>query len=149
MTPSGHHANMCSMERRDKPEQSKGWKSPTPQGLATRGGPESCVGVREGVGEALAGVLVGWAIDPRNQWHRGADAVMKCGRQHRRQRFRELSSDPARSKTPGMRGSSVRENREVLWSPVIVVDDLSAGMAGLVGGGLAGREENAQSGRPR
>src|SRR5918994_7566294 len=29
--------------------------------------PESCVGVREGVGEALVGVRVGWAIEPRNE----------------------------------------------------------------------------------
>src|SRR6266545_3310424 len=37
------------------------------EGVAIHGGPESCAGVREGVGEALAGVRVGWAIEPRNQ----------------------------------------------------------------------------------
>jgi hypothetical protein len=37
------------------------------EGVAIRGGPESCAGVREGVGEALAGVRVGWAMEPRNQ----------------------------------------------------------------------------------
>jgi hypothetical protein len=36
------------------------------EGLASHGGPESCVDVREGVGEALRGVHTGWAIEPRN-----------------------------------------------------------------------------------
>jgi hypothetical protein len=31
------------------------------EGVAIHGDPESCVGVREGVGEALTGVRVGWA----------------------------------------------------------------------------------------
>ena len=92
------------------------------EGVAIHGGPESCVGVREGVDEVLAGVHVGWAIEPRNPWSRGADAVMKGGRQHRRQRYRELSADPARSEILRMRGSSIRENGEVPWSPVPVDD---------------------------
>ena len=36
------------------------------EGLATHDDPESCAGVREGVGEALTGVRVGWAMEPRN-----------------------------------------------------------------------------------
>jgi hypothetical protein len=36
------------------------------EGVATHDGPESCVGVREGVGEALTGVHAGRAIEPRN-----------------------------------------------------------------------------------
>src|SRR5512144_1125510 len=36
------------------------------EGVAIHGGPEPCVGVREGVGEASVGVRGGWAIEPRN-----------------------------------------------------------------------------------
>jgi hypothetical protein len=119
------------------------------EGVAIHGGPESCVGVREGVGEALTGGSAGWAIEPRNPWSRGADAVAKGGRQHRRQRYRELPADPARSKTPGMRGSSVRENREVPRSPVAAGGVVSGMVDGTLCWLLVGREGNAQSGRPR
>jgi hypothetical protein len=37
------------------------------EGVAIHGGPESCVGAREGAGEALTGVRVGRAMEPRNQ----------------------------------------------------------------------------------
>jgi hypothetical protein len=89
--------------------------------VATHGGPESCVGAREGVREALTGVRAGWAIEPRNQRSVGADAVVVGGRPHRRQRFRELLADPARSKNLCMHGISLRENREVPRSPVRVM----------------------------
>jgi hypothetical protein len=36
------------------------------EGLAIHGGPESCVSDPRGRGEALTGVRVGWAIEPRN-----------------------------------------------------------------------------------
>ena len=48
------------------------------EGLATRGGPESCVASREGRGEALAGARAGRAIEPRNWQVRGAHAVSKA-----------------------------------------------------------------------
>jgi len=37
------------------------------EGVAIHDDPESCVYTREGVGEALAGVRAGWAMEPRNQ----------------------------------------------------------------------------------
>lgn len=43
------------------------------EGVATHDDPESCVGVREGAGKALTGVHVGRAIEPRNDFIRGAD----------------------------------------------------------------------------
>ena len=36
------------------------------EGVAIHDGPELCAGVREGVGEALTGVRVGSAMEPRN-----------------------------------------------------------------------------------
>jgi hypothetical protein len=45
------------------------------EGVAIHDGPESCVGVREGAGEALTGVRAGWAVEPRNAEVRGADAI--------------------------------------------------------------------------
>jgi len=83
------------------------------EGLAIHGGPEPCAGVREGGGEASVGARAGRAIEPRNLHVWGADAVLQCGRQHRRRRFREPSADPAGSKNLCMYGISGRENREV------------------------------------
>ena len=97
------------------------------EGVATRSGPESCVGVREDAGEALAGVRAGWAIEPRNQLSVGADVVVVGGRQHRRSRYRELPADPARSKNLCMHGISACENREIPWSPVLA-DDVPPGV---------------------
>jgi hypothetical protein len=97
------------------------------EGVAIHGGPESCVGVREGASEALTGVRAGWAIEPRNNGFRGADVVEMSGRQHRWQRYRELVADPARSKNLCMRGISMRENREVPWSPAQLDHGRAAG----------------------
>jgi hypothetical protein len=90
------------------------------EGLAIHAGPESCVRVREGVGEALTGVRAGWAIEPRKLNEvRGADAVTLGGRPHRQRRYRESLLDPARSKNLCTYGISMRENREVPRPPVL------------------------------
>jgi len=98
-----------------------GMREPYIEGVAIHGGPESCVGVCEGAGEALAGVRVGWAIEPRNQCVRGADVVKTGGRQYRRRRFREPLADPARSENLCMYGIFMRENREIPRSSVRVM----------------------------
>src|ERR687897_1515071 len=98
----------------------KGMREPDIEGVAIHGGPESCAGVREGVGEALTGVRAGWASEPRNQSVRGADAVTKGGRPHRRQRYRELLVDPARSMEPGhVRNLRAREQGDPMVARLV------------------------------
>ena len=87
--------------------------------LATYDGPESCVRIREGAGEALAGVRAGRVSSrvihaPRKaRVVRGAEAVEISRRPHRCCRIGEAAPDPARSKTPRMRGNISHGNREV------------------------------------
>jgi RNA-directed DNA polymerase len=88
------------------------------EGVASHGGPESCDGVREGVGEALTGVRAGWAIEPRNQGSGVPTRLMDAEGNIVGSVMRELSADPARSKNLCMYGISMRENREVPWSSV-------------------------------
>jgi hypothetical protein len=64
------------------------------EGLAIHGGPEPCVVVREGGGEASVGVRAGRAIEPRNLLVRGADVVLQGGRQHRRWRYSRAVGGP-------------------------------------------------------
>ena len=90
------------------------------EGLASYGGPESCVHIREGVGEALTGVRAGRVSSrvihaPRRELRvvRGAEAVGESRRPHRCCRYGEAASDPARSETPRTRGNISHGNREI------------------------------------
>jgi len=96
------------------------------EGVAIHDDPESCVVAREGGGEALTGARIGRAIEPRNHIFRGADAVSRCGRQYRQQRFRELLADLARSENLCMYGISMRENREIPRSPARLISGWAA-----------------------
>ena len=94
-------------------------KEPYSEEVATHTGPESCIVVRKGGSEALTGVRAGRVmsheINAPLRWEiQGADAVSECGRQHRVYRNREVHSDPAWSKTPGMYGNTLRGSREIL-----------------------------------
>ncbi len=115
------------------------------EGVAIHGGPESCVGVREGVGEALTGARVGGAIEPRNPWSRGADAVVKAEGNTGGSVMRELLLGPARSKNPGMRGNSIRENGEIPSLPAPVVDAPSLWVRGVAWRAALGRRGNAEA----
>ena len=119
------------------------------EGVAIHDGPESCAGVREGVGEALTGVRVGGVIEPRKALDRGADALKRGGRPCCRRRYRESPVGPARSEIPGTHGVSMHGNREIPRSPVGVGDAPPLVVRGVVGRRLAGRGGNASAGSPR
>ncbi len=71
-------------------------KEPHIEGVATHDGPESCVDVRKGVGEALTGVRVGEVLS-REIIPSGCRRGSGPGRQHGQARFREPLVGPARS----------------------------------------------------
>jgi len=96
------------------------------EGLATHGGPESCVDVPRGRGEALTGVRAGQAIEPRNRNDRGADAVQEAEGNTTGGAMREPLAGPARSENQGMRGTSMRENRESPCPPVRLISGRAA-----------------------
>jgi hypothetical protein len=90
------------------------------EGVAIHTGPESCMFVGNGEGEALTGVRAGQPlsreIDPpsRTRWPlHGADAVELSGRQNRERRYRETLLDLARSETLRMLASTLSGNREI------------------------------------
>ena len=85
------------------------------KGVATHFGPESCAGVREGVGEALTGerasrvlsreILLEFGVPPQSCYARGNTVLADK---------RKDSTDPARSETPCAHGSFSHGNREAL-----------------------------------
>lgn len=90
------------------------------EGLASYGGPESCVHTREGVGEALTGGRAGRVLSReihaprRTAWVvRGAEAVGVSRRQHRGRRFGKTHMGSARSETPCTHASTLFGNREI------------------------------------
>ena len=87
------------------------------EGVATHDGPESCVAVCEGGGEALTGVRAGRVLSREINLVRGADPLMMWGRQQPAVRKGKARWYPARSETPGMHGNNLRENREILQPP--------------------------------
>ena len=87
------------------------------KGLANHDDPESCGGARKGDGEALTGERAGWVLSREIEQVRDADPVRRRGRPQSAFRNGEGRWYPARSETPGMHGSNLRENREILRPP--------------------------------
>ena len=90
-------------------------RTPDIEGVATRDGPESCAGVREGGGEALTGGHAGRVSSLENLNVQGADAVEADGRQHGTARHGEHRPDPAWSKTSRTHASHLQGNRDIHW----------------------------------
>ena len=88
------------------------------EGVATHDDPESCVGARKDLGEALTGARAGRAIEPRNEQIGAPTRLDSTEGNTVRGVTREPRPGPARSKNLSMHGISMRENREVPWSPV-------------------------------
>ena len=72
---------------------------PYVEGIAGHDGPESCVGAREGGGEALTGGHAGRVLSREKLKVQGADAVETSGRQHGTARKGEFRPSPAWSET--------------------------------------------------
>src|SRR5215470_5010714 len=85
--------------------------------LATHNGPESCGSTRESAAEALTGESAGWVLSREKELDRDADPVGERGRQQPTSRKGEARRYPARSETPSLHGSNLRENREILRPP--------------------------------
>lgn len=102
-------------------------REPYIEGVATHDDPEPCACIREDVGEAWDRGTYGPGIEPRNAFFQGADAVKRGGRQHDRHRQRKMPISPARSETPRMYGTSLRENREVSRPSVAMVRRAASG----------------------
>lgn len=91
------------------------------EGVATHDDPEPCIDAREDVGEAWDRGTCGLGIEPRNASYRSADAVIRGGRQHGRDRHRKIATGSARSETPCTYGTSLHENREISGTPAAMV----------------------------
>ena len=87
------------------------------KGLANHDDPESCGGARKSDGEALTGESAGWVLSREIDSVRDADPVGVRGRPQPPHRIGKAWWYPARSETPGMYGSNLRENREILRPP--------------------------------
>jgi hypothetical protein len=87
------------------------------KGLANHDEPESCVAWSNPRGEALTGESAGWVLSREKSDDRDADPVGERGRPRSMSRIGEGHWYPARSEAPGMHGSNLRENREILRSP--------------------------------
>jgi hypothetical protein len=83
------------------------------EGLADHSDPESCTGIREGVGEALTGERAGQPLSCERLQSR-VPTRFETWKAARTGALSRASGRPGVVEDPGMRGSSLYGNREVL-----------------------------------
>lgn len=83
------------------------------EGLANRSDPESCAGIREGVGEALTGERAGQPLSCERLISR-VPTRFETWKATRTGALVRASGRPGVVEDPGMRGSSLYGNREIL-----------------------------------
>ncbi|MEX6430907.1 MULTISPECIES: hypothetical protein [Ferrimicrobium] len=91
----------------------KGRRRSNIEGVAIHDGPESCVGVREGDGEALTGGVQAGLLSREIKEFGVPTLLTEAEGNIAGGVMREPSGDPARSKTLRMYAISMRENREI------------------------------------
>ena len=87
------------------------------EGVANHTGLTLCAVVRKVSRKALIKGCTGQPLSREIILIWGADTVRRCGRPHRVSRQRERRSNPTRSETLRMYRNSLRENREIPWTP--------------------------------
>ena len=91
-------------------------KEPYTEGLASHGDPESCVGIRKEVCEALTGERIG-EVSSREIIPPGCRRGSGLGRQHGQVRHASAWAVPRGPRPSACTGSSMRENREIPQGP--------------------------------
>ena len=92
-------------------------KEPHVEGVANHDDPESCVGAREGDGEALTGARAGRVLSREINEFGVPTLLSEAEGNTAMRRHREARSDPARSETPCTHGTFLRGNREIPCRP--------------------------------
>ncbi len=87
------------------------------KGLANHDGPESCGGARKSRRRSVDRGTCRQGIEPRKIAELGMPTLLGKGKATTNGPHWRGVGYPARSKTPGMHGSNLRENREILRPP--------------------------------
>jgi hypothetical protein len=115
------------------------------EGVASYGGPESCVGVPRGRSEALTGGVRAGLLSREMQRVQGADAVQTAEGNTAGGAIASCWRALRGRRTQARTTSSMRENREIPRLPAGVDDAPSGTVRGVADRRSVGREGNAEA----